>query len=162
MKTKIFSTLILFLIALGTNVLKAQSGSNAAGIEATGSDGSVNASVGQVFTSTYTSSSAYIAEGVQQPYEISVITSVEPVANAAERIDVYPNPFTDAVNIRLENRSTGNWAYTLFNMNGQKVIQGQLNGDVTLIPAAFLVKGSYLLSVVEGNMLVKSFKIIKN
>ncbi len=162
MKTKIHSAIFLLLILLYTNVLQAQSGTHAAGLEATSSSGQVSASVGQVFTATNSSSSAYLAEGVHQPYEISVITSVEPLAEAAECIEVYPNPFTDAVNIRLENRTDSDWIYILYNMNGKKVMQGSMECDVTFVPAAFLAKGTYLLRIMKGNTQAGSFKIIKN
>jgi hypothetical protein len=162
MKTKIHSTIFLLLILLYANMLQAQSGTHAAGIEATSGSGQVSASVGQVFTATNSSPSAYLAEGVHQPYEISVITSVQPLSEAAAHIDVYPNPFTDAVNIRLENRTAGDWMYILYTMNGKQVMQGRIDSDVTFVPAAFLAKGTYMLRIMKGNTQAKSFKIIKN
>ena len=162
MKTVFLTGVWMILIILSANSASAQSGANSAGIEATGSNGKVSASVGQVFTGTNTSGSLYAVEGVQQPYEISVITSNEELHEMAEQIEVFPNPFIDAVNIKIANNHGTNKRYLLMDMNGKLLKQGNIETDETLIDAAFLIKGTYLLSIMNEKALAKSFKIIKN
>ena len=68
LKFKIFllNILILFFLNNGT----AQTSSNAAGGDATGTGGSVAYSLGQPFYITYTGSNSSVAQGVQQTYQI--------------------------------------------------------------------------------------------
>lgn len=152
--------MILCLISI--TAVNAQSGANSAGINATGSEGKVSASVGQVFTNTNSSGSHYAVEGVQQPYEISVITSNEEINEMTEYITVFPNPIVDDITIKYENRKAAKCSYALIDMNGRLVKQAGIEADQTEIEAAFLVKGTYVLSIFNENQLVKSFKIIKN
>ncbi len=162
MKNNYLTPILLLLIMFLARGVNAQSGIHSAGIESTGSNGKVSASIGQVFVNTNSSGSYYLVEGVQQPYEISVITSNEELHEIAEQITVFPNPFIDAVNIKFENGLATNKCYVLVDMNGKLVRQGNINDNETQIDAAFLVKGTYLLSVVSDKTLVKSFKIVKN
>jgi hypothetical protein len=150
------------LAVFSAKLANAQSGANTAGVEATGSGGKVNASVGQVFTNTNTSALFYTVEGVQQPYEISVITSNEELHEMAGGITVYPNPFIDGVNIKLEKSLGPDTSYLLTDFNGKAVKQGVIESDITSIDAALFARGTYLLSILNGNTLTKSYKIIKN
>jgi hypothetical protein len=69
-------SLLLFLTAFVglTPFLMAQENVNASGSNASGSGGSASYSVGQVFYQIHSGSNGSVVEGVQQPYEISVIT----------------------------------------------------------------------------------------
>lgn len=162
MKNNYLTAILLLLITFLARGVNAQSGIHSAGFESTGSNGKVSASIGQVFVNTNSSGSYYSIEGVQQPYEISVITSNEELPEIAEQITVFPNPFNEAVNIKFENGHGNNKSYVLVDMNGKPVRQGNINAEETEIDAAFMVKGTYLLSVISDKTLVKSFKIVKN
>ncbi len=151
--------LLIMFLARGVN---AQSGIHSAGIESTGSNGKVSASIGQVFVNTNSSGSYFMVEGVQQPYEISIITSNEEFHEIASQITVFPNPFIDAVNINFENGPGSDKSYVLVDMNGKPVRQGVINADETMIDGVFLAKGTYILSILNGDAIAKSFKIIKN
>lgn len=59
------------LIGLGLTGLQAQEA-----IPASGIDGSVNCMVGQVVYATNTGANGSFSQGVQQPYEISVISEL--------------------------------------------------------------------------------------
>ena len=80
-----FNKLILsvtFLLGLGLTGLQAQEAVLASGGDTSGSGGSISYSVGQVVYTTNTGTSGYsVAEGVQQPYEISVVTSLDKSIN---------------------------------------------------------------------------------
>lgn len=162
MKNYQLTLLWMILCLIPVTAVNAQSGANSAGIIASGSGGKVSASVGQVFTNTNSSGSHYAVEGVQQPYEISVITSNEELNEIAEQITVYPNPFIDAVNIKFGNSHGSNNSYVLMDINSKPVKQGMIDADETVIDGSFLSKGTYILSILNGNALAKSFKIIKN
>ena len=162
MKNIFITTVWLILCLISVTTVNAQSGANSAGINATGNGGKVSASVGQVFTNTNSSGSNYAVEGVQQPYEISVITSNEELNETTEHITVFPNPVVDDITIKYENRKAAKCSFALIDMNGRLVKQAYIDADETEIETAFLVKGTYVLSIFNENQLVKSFKIIKN
>ena len=80
------------LLGIGLTA-KAQQANPAAGGDATGSGGSVAYSVGQIVYTTHTGTTGSVAQGVQQPYEISVVLGIE---NSLIDLDInaYPNPTT--------------------------------------------------------------------
>ena len=68
-----------FLLGLGLTGLQAQTSVNTIGGNASGSGGSASYSVGQVVYQAHSGTNASIIEGVQQPYEILVVTQIEKV-----------------------------------------------------------------------------------
>lgn len=162
MKKNLIMTVWMIICLVLSSTVNAQSGVNAAGLSGTGSSGRVSASIGQVFTNTNSSGTHYAVEGVQQPYEISLITSNEEIAEFAKQITVYPNPFNDAVNIKFEKGYGSNNSYVLLDMNNKPVKQKMIDADETMIDGTFLAKGTYILRIHFGNAIARSFKIIKN
>lgn len=76
MKYKKMKLSAIIILAMALTELKAQEAIPASGGNATGSGGSVSYSVGQVEYSSNTGSGGSVAAGVQQPYEISVVTGL--------------------------------------------------------------------------------------
>lgn len=85
----------VLLLGLGLTGLQAQTSVNATDGDVSGSGGSVSYSVGQVVYTTHTGTSGSVAEGVQQPYEISVVTGLEEAQSINLSVTAYPNPTTD-------------------------------------------------------------------
>ena len=69
------ATLLAFTFSL--SVATAQEGINVTGANASGSGGSASYTVGQMVYQTNTGTNGSVAEGVQQPYEISIVTAIE-------------------------------------------------------------------------------------
>ena len=67
----------ILLLGLGLIELQAQEAIPASGGDASGSGGSVSYSIGQVVYQTHTCTSGSVAEGVQQSFEILVVTAIE-------------------------------------------------------------------------------------
>ena len=113
-KLKLCIMLLLVLILTG---LKAQEAIPSSGGNASGSGGSVNYSFGQIVYTTNTGINGSVAQGVQQPYEISVVTGVEE-ANGINLIwTAYPNPATDHLQLKVEsnfNFSLSTLTYSLY------------------------------------------------
>src|SRR4030042_5256555 len=63
-----------------------------AGGEATGAGGTVSYTIGQVTYTTNSESEGTVSQGVQQPYEIFVISSSEDRYGITFELSVYPNP----------------------------------------------------------------------
>jgi Secretion system C-terminal sorting domain len=154
-------TLISFCI-FGPGMLQAQSTIPASGGNATGSGGSASYTVGQIVYTTNTGSNGSEAQGVQQPYEISVITAVKEAGGISLEFVVYPNPASDFIKINIENYEVENLTYRLHDINGILLKTGKVEGNETTIPMNTLLPSIYFLKVFEGNKEIITYKIIKN
>jgi len=133
-----------------------------AGGEATGSGGSASYSIGQVFYHTLKSSDQFsAAEGVQQPYEISIITSIDDAEGISLEYQIYPNPTRDILNLKIENYYSDELIYQLVNMNGDILESNSFSGTGTSISMAGYVNAMYFLRIIDKEKSIKVFKIIK-
>jgi hypothetical protein len=154
---------VLLLLGFVLGGLHAQEVIPASGGNASGSGGSVSYSVGQLVYTTNTGSNGYsVAEGVQQPYEISVITGLEEAKGINLTCTAYPNPATDLLTLKVENYDYENLSYQLYDMNGNLFESKKLIDKKTSITMAKLVPGTYFLKVISNQKEAKTFKIIKN
>lgn len=153
-----------FLILLScfyfNNRSYAQNNSVSAGANGTGTGGSVSYSVGQISYVTKTSGNGSVSEGVQQPYEIFIITDL-----AGQEIDVclnvYPNPAVDIITLEIRDHFSS-LSYLLTDINGKLIFQNKVAGSKTLINCKNLNAGIYFLKVYNENEQLKNFKLIKN
>jgi hypothetical protein len=152
---------ILFL-GLGLAGLKAQESVNATGGNARGSGGSASYSVGQVVYITNTETNGSVAQGVQQPFEISVLTGLEEAQGINLSVRAYPNPTTDYLTLSISEFDISNLSYQLYDMQGKLLQNEKITGNETSIVMNNLVPATYFVRITEGNKEVKAFKIIKN
>ncbi|MGB4293795.1 MAG: hypothetical protein WBJ37_13065 [Bacteroidales bacterium] len=75
--TKYFIVFAVFCFLGFIKPLKAQNTVTSAGGDASGSGGSVSYTTGQIVYTTVSSANNSVAQGVQQPWEISVVTEIE-------------------------------------------------------------------------------------
>ena len=152
---KISVLLAMLLVSFG---LQAQVSVNAAGGDAASDGGSVSFSVGQVVFGANAGTNGSVTEGVQQPYEISVLSVAEQTENIS--LSAYPNPSTDYLYLTTSDEIS-NLSYQLFDMNGRLLKSEKIIGNQTNINMQGLVSATYFVKVNQGNKTVKSFKIIK-
>jgi hypothetical protein len=152
----------VLLLGLGLTGLQAQESVNATGGDATGSGGSASYSVGQVVYTTNTGTSGSVAQGVQQPYEISVVTGLEEAKGITLSVTAYPNPTTDFLQLKVESEKLKDLSFQLYDMNGKLLQSEKIIGNQTSIVMSNLVPANYFVKVIQGNKEVKTFKIIKN
>lgn len=162
MKHKKVKLSIVLLLSLRLIGLHAQEAIPASGGNASGNGGSVSYSVGQMVYTTYTGTNGSIAEGVQQPYEISVVSGIEQTKNINLTCKVYPNPTSDFLILKVENYDNGNLSYQLFNISGKLLESKMLTGNEITISMENLVPATYFLKIINNQIEVKTFKIIKN
>ena len=155
----LLSSILLFWI--GLTGLQAQISVNATGGNASGSGGSASYSVGQVVYQTHTGTNGSVAEGVQQPYEISVVTAIEQTKTINLLVTAYPNPATDYLTLNISEFKLSGLSYQLFDMSGKLLSNEKITGSQTQIIMSQLVPASYLLVVKQGNIGLKTFKIVK-
>jgi len=117
---------------------------------------------GQVVYTTNTGTNGSVAQGVQQPFEISVVTGIEQTKGINLSVSAYPNPATDFLMLKVENYDNGNLSYQLFDMNSKLLQNKKVTSNQTSIVMSNLVPATYFVKVIQENKEVKTFKVIKN
>jgi hypothetical protein len=133
----------------------------AAGSEASGSGGSVNYSVGQVFYIHSSGTAGSVSQGVQQPYEIFVVVGMDE-AGYMLSVSAFPNPANDFLQLEVESEDSQDLSYRLFDFSGKLLENKRITSNNTGIDISNLVPATYFLKVMRRNKEVKVFKIIKN
>lgn len=132
----------------------------ASGGQATGSGGSVSYSIGQIDYITSLGSGGTITQGVQQPYEIFVVSGIEE-QTINLLINAFPNPVIEFVTLDLSE--TGNETkYILYSVEGKKITENNISEKTTSIQMSELSSGIYFLEVQRNNQKIKQYKIVKN
>jgi hypothetical protein len=152
----------VLLLGLGLTGLQAQESINATGGDATGIVGSANYSVGQIVYTTNTGTNGSVAQGVQQPFEISVVIGIEEANGMTLQCSTYPNPTTAFLMLNVENYDNINLSYQLFDTQGKLLQTQKITDSQTRIVMSDFVPATYFVKVMGGNKEVKTFKIIKN
>jgi hypothetical protein len=152
----------VFLFVIGFTGLQAQTTNPASGGNASGSGGTLSYSVGQVFYTRNSGTSGSSAQGVQQPYEVSVITGIEEAKDISLEIVVYPNPSTDFVKLSIKNYEVENLRYQLYDINGSLLQENKIDSNEITISMQDFRPSTYFLKVIQGKKDIKTFKIIKN
>lgn len=153
----------ILLIVLGVTKLQAQEAIPASGGNASGYEGTVSYSVGQVFYITNSETSGSVAQGVQQAYEISVIDGIDFIKGINLSISAYPNPTTNFLILQVETSTPIHLLnYKLYDTSGKLLESKKITSYNTNIKMSQLPSSSYFLRVEENNKEIKVFKIIKN
>jgi len=150
----------LLLLGFGLTA-QAQQANPATGGDATGTGGSVAYSVGQIVYTTHTGTTGSVAQGVQQPYEISVVLGIE---NSLIDLDIsaYPNPTTQNLTLSIGNDISETLHFQLCDLSGKIIERRKISNRTETIHMENLATATYFLKVSNANNEVKIFKIIKN
>lgn len=162
MKCKKLKLSAVLLVVFGLTGLQAQESVNATGGDALGSGGSTSYSVGQVVYTTHTGMNGSVAQGVQQPFEISVVSGLVEATCIDLTVTVFPNPTTDYLTLSLSECDIPNLSYQLFDALGKLLLRAEITGNQTSIVMSHLASATYFLRVTCNKKEMKTFKIIKN
>ncbi len=162
MKTEKIISLFTFIMIISSSTLSAQEIFLTTGGIASGSGGIVNYSIGQVFYSSFKGTAYSTIQGIQQPFEISVVTGIEEAKGIILELAVYPNPTKDFINLKVGNYQIQNLQFFMIDMNGKLLLKKKITGNETIIPMNTLVPGVFFLKIIDDNKEIKTFKIIKN
>jgi len=152
---------LLLLLILCFKGVVAQSSVCSIGGDISGADGSVAYSIGQTFFQTYNSSDHSIYQGVQQPYEISVITGVEVMNGTDSYVNIYPNPVTDCLSIMFSDDNKQDLHFVLYNMQGQELFASGLYNTHIRVEMDSYAPGLYFIKVMSEGKTIKTFKVVK-
>lgn len=141
--------------------LNGQEGISAAGGDAAGSGGSAAFTCGQVFYSFISGANETINQGVQQPYEISVVTGLEETTSGDYEFLIYPNPAAGNINIEIKSGDYEALRFCLYNSSGIPILEKEAVGDMNTMSLDNLPPSLYFLKIVKKNLNIKVYKIIK-
>jgi hypothetical protein len=153
--------LIAFCLYVYGVTLMAQSTIPTGGGDASGTGGKVSYTLGQIVSSSISGTSGTITQGVQQPFEISVVTGTEETSGIILEFSVYPNPATGFVILKIQNYDTENLSFKLYDINGTLLQSKKVEGNETQIQLGNVLSGTYLLKIVDNNKEIRTFKIIR-
>lgn len=160
MKNKTKQLGALLLLGFGFNTTYAQQATTASGGDASGSGGSVAYSVGQIVYTTSTGTTGSVAQGVQQPYEISIPLGLAETGIKLN-LSAYPNPATSFLILEVDDYDRA-LSYQLYDIGGKLLESNTVVANSTTIKMERYATAAYFLKVTQNNKEVKTFKIIKN
>lgn len=162
----LISTSLLLLFFLLVENLSAQKTVSTAGGEAHGNGGKLSYTIGQVADRAYLTTEGVISEGVQQTYEIYVITDVEDASIIDLTVTAYPNPVTDHLMIKVIDVQTSDFFFEMYDVSGSLLQKEKLSGPSIQINMKTRVAATYYVKVFSGSgesqREIKTFKIIKH
>ena len=162
MKRKLFLIMCGGLFCLGTAV--AQNAVVPVGGTASGNGGTVTYTVGQIAVQTNSDGTASISEGVQQPYEISVV-GVDEYPGITLNAVLYPNPTQGNLQLVMSHEQlqmvSGQWEVKAFDTNGKFLFTKQIDSETTQLDLSRYAPATYYVNVYSGKKMLKSFKVVK-
>jgi hypothetical protein len=185
MKNNIFKLITLFFIISCLFTSNAQTIHKtlvATGGNAFGLGGSAAFTIGQLVFSTNTNYTGSVSEGIQQPFEISIIDEVIELPEIELDILTYPNPVSGVLTLKVRDfpQKTKFLGYQLLDNNGKLLDHKRITDFETAINVQGYSSSIYFLKVIDlksldmatvkqkkkDNMhnsnVIKTFKIIKN
>ncbi|MCB8964190.1 MAG: T9SS type A sorting domain-containing protein [Bacteroidales bacterium] len=127
---------------------------------AIGTTGNVSYSIGQIFYTTTNGSDGSSAQGVQQPYEISVILGLN-VTQVELTINAFPNPTIDFLTLKVDEIEHSELHYQLIDISGKTLINQRITAPISKINLTQISPTTLILVVIRDGKIVKTFKIIK-
>lgn len=150
---------LIGLFSLSCITANAQSNTVSGGGTASGSNGSVTYTIGQIDYSNSSGSNGSYNQGVQQPYEFFRDVGIE--ENDGISLSLYPNPTQDYIHLNIAELSS-DLSYELFDMKGKVLIANEIKENQTMIDLSILSSAEYHLIIRSKNEKIDAFKIIKH
>jgi len=153
---------IIALIIFGCTItsIQAQQTTASAGGDASGIGGTFSYSIGQVVYTYNYGTDLIVAQGVQQPFEISTLGLDNYQINLV--MQTYPNPTKDYLVLNVHTIDLSNIIFQLYDVNGTLIETRTIFNPIETICMVNLPSSVYFLKVTHNSKEVKSFKIIKN
>lgn len=76
-----------------------------------------------------------------------------------KRLELFPNPVNDRINISWKDGQYGDLTFVLFDVSGAKVQETRINATTTSIERGALAQGLYLYYLIDAETIVQSGKL---
>ena len=165
-KIFLFEYKLMLLISIITlpalSKVTAQENINTSGGNTSGSGGSLSYSIGQIAFQTQTETIGSVAEGVQQPFEILIVTGLEETYGVNLTVSAYPNPTTDYLTLSINEFEISNLLCELYDISGKLLQNKIIIESNTEIDMSRYLPSTYIVKIIRGNQLCKEFKVVKH
>jgi hypothetical protein len=151
MKQKI----ILLLLFIGLKSF-AQNNTIASGNSVSNSNGSISYSIGQIDYLNVNNQNGNLNQGIQQPFEIFNITSLNSIEGL--NVSIFPNPTTSLINIESKYQ---NLSIKISDISGE-ILEQKNNFSDKIISFENYSQGIYILTITNKDNKISNYKIIKN
>jgi hypothetical protein len=156
--SKIKIGLVLFLIGF-SQYLFSQQVVSTAGSTLSNANSSLTYTLGEPVSNTISNASISLTQGFIQPNVITTILRQN--EDWTELISVYPNPATEYLKLKVDTEVFSGLYFFLYDMSGKIYFQIDITEKITDVPIQKLVEGAYILVVMNGDLELIAFKIIK-
>lgn len=126
--------------------------------------GSIQWTIGEVDTETFTSGNYSFTQGFNQPDSSNLPTEVSKISTPQFTVSYYPNPVIGNLNLFF-SKSTGTYILQIYGMVGEKISETSISGssEPIVIPFNKYSEGMYILTLINSETSQKvSFKVIKS
>jgi len=164
MKERYLKAILLPVFAFIVSTAPAQVAIPVSGGNASGDYGSLSYSIGQMIYKAVEGSSVSLSEGVQQPYEIQLVTGINDLPGIHLNVSAYPNPAVDYLILNTGASGIHDFCKLecrVCDMNGRLLHSQRITGNETSIAMGHLVPAMYFVKVISEKQEIKTFKIIK-
>ena len=128
---------------------------SASGASFQNSSGYISYSIGEVITTTLTSSSAILTQGFHQ----ARFRTVPVINQSAIQMSVFPNPVKDLLTLQIGDPM--GFDYLLYDVRGGLLERGMVLNERTEIDFSALAPAIYILRVTNHKEEVRLFQIVK-
>lgn len=157
MKTIIF----LFIIFISFSINAQQSSVSGGGVSQNNTGtATVSYTIGLPFYTSHMDTLGSINMGLQHAYDI-IPTSVNEKSIQVSAF-TYPNPTTDFVTIEIKEKEITNFRFVLSDIKGKIIQEGILIQPKTELTLKMLPSSTYLISILQHDKEINTFKIIKH
>ena len=160
MKTTLKLFVLLVIAGLPLTGIYAQQEILTASAVSSGAGGSVSWSVGLVAYESITGLGGTVTEGSQQPYEIFPVEGIEEPSTGQE-CTIFPNPTTGKVTLKFSKSVPKGITACLSSAEGALLRKIIIDNNEISIPMDELRPAAYILTIMENEKPVKTYKIIK-
>lgn len=126
-------------------------------------NGSMQFTIGEPLTETYTNSSAKLYQGFEQgDYSIVSVTEL-PVLNDLD-VNLYPNPSSGIFNLNIESNESSVFRMNVIDAQGKSIVNKEITAkSIELIDLSGFSSSIYYVTITNADKnYLKTFKIIKN
>ena len=154
MNRKLLFSLLLSFCCLGA-FSQAHELVSASGASFQNSSGYISYSIGEVITTSLTSSSAVLTQGFHQ----TRLRTVPVITQSENQMSVFPNPVNDLLILQIGDPQ--GFGYLLYDVRGGLLERGQVLEDRLEIDFSALAPAVYILRVTNHQEEVRLFQIVK-
>lgn len=157
---KHLSLMIIFVLTLSLIRLTAQQVISSGGTHAKGSGVALSWTVGEPVIGTLTNGTYTLTQGFHQSRLSS--TSIDEIPSPGLSLNVYPNPTSYVLNIKVDEGDYSQLQYSLFSLDGKVLQNNNLTRNLTKIKLQTFQSGNYLLRISrKTGETVRTFRVVK-